>query len=152
MTHQAATEDRTGAVNGRGEAPAGLPVRTPEPSARPSVAAFRPAAAEPSIERVNAFQLSLRALVETALPQMRGSVIAQVLAGKVEQISLSCADGHYPPRAAWKAFLEALITEDVPLTLVGSTRADDIVRDADLLPLYRKAGWVRFLLGMENTD
>ena len=55
-------------------------------------------------------------------------------------------------RAAWKEFLEALIAEDVPLTLVGSTRADDIVRDADLLPLYRKAGWTRFLLGMENTD
>jgi anaerobic magnesium-protoporphyrin IX monomethyl ester cyclase len=26
------------------------------------------------------------------------------------------------------------------------------VRDAEMLPLYRKAGWVRFLLGMENTD
>ncbi|HVE38970.1 MAG TPA: magnesium-protoporphyrin IX monomethyl ester anaerobic oxidative cyclase [Planctomycetota bacterium] len=55
-------------------------------------------------------------------------------------------------REAWRRFLEALIAENVPLTLVGSTRADDIVRDADLLPLYRKAGWVRFLLGMENTD
>jgi anaerobic magnesium-protoporphyrin IX monomethyl ester cyclase len=55
-------------------------------------------------------------------------------------------------RSVWKAFLEALIAEDVPLTLVGSTRADDIVRDADLLPLYKKAGWTRFLLGMENTD
>ena len=40
----------------------------------------------------------------------------------------------------------------MPLTLVGSTRADDIVRDADILHLYSKAGWVRFLLGMENTD
>lgn len=55
-------------------------------------------------------------------------------------------------REAWLRFLEALIAENVPLTLVGSTRADDIVRDADLLPLYRKAGWIRFLLGMENTD
>ncbi|MBI3858375.1 MAG: magnesium-protoporphyrin IX monomethyl ester anaerobic oxidative cyclase [Planctomycetes bacterium] len=55
-------------------------------------------------------------------------------------------------REAWRQFLEALIAEKVPVTLVGSTRADDIVRDADLLPLYRKAGWVRFLLGMENTD
>jgi anaerobic magnesium-protoporphyrin IX monomethyl ester cyclase len=55
-------------------------------------------------------------------------------------------------REAWRRFLMALIAENVPLTLVGSTRADDIVRDADLLPLYRRAGWVRFLLGMENTD
>ncbi|MFT5680221.1 MAG: anaerobic magnesium-protoporphyrin IX monomethyl ester cyclase [Myxococcota bacterium] len=55
-------------------------------------------------------------------------------------------------RKAWKAFLEALIAEDVSVTLVGSTRADDIVRDADILHLYKKAGFERFLLGMENTD
>jgi anaerobic magnesium-protoporphyrin IX monomethyl ester cyclase len=55
-------------------------------------------------------------------------------------------------RAAWKAFLEALVAEDVPLILVGSTRAGDIVRDADLLPLYRRAGVARFLLGIESTS
>ncbi len=54
--------------------------------------------------------------------------------------------------SVWRDFLEALIAENVSLTLVGSTRADDIVRDADMLHLYRKAGWTRFLLGMENTD
>ncbi len=52
----------------------------------------------------------------------------------------------------WRAFLEALIAENVPLTLVGSTRADDIVRDADILHLYKKAGVARFLLGIENYD
>jgi anaerobic magnesium-protoporphyrin IX monomethyl ester cyclase len=55
-------------------------------------------------------------------------------------------------RKAWKAFLEALIAEKIDVTLVGSTRADDIVRDADILHLYKKAGWERFLMGMENTD
>ncbi len=55
-------------------------------------------------------------------------------------------------RRHWKAFLEALIAEDVPVALVGSTRADDIVRDADILHLYRQAGVVRFLLGTESTD
>jgi anaerobic magnesium-protoporphyrin IX monomethyl ester cyclase len=55
-------------------------------------------------------------------------------------------------KKAWRHFLEALIAEDVPLILVGSTRADDIVRDADLLHLYKRAGWARFLLGLENTD
>jgi anaerobic magnesium-protoporphyrin IX monomethyl ester cyclase len=55
-------------------------------------------------------------------------------------------------RKAWRAFLEALIAENVTLTLVGSTRADDIVRDADILHLYKKAGFERFLMGMENTD
>lgn len=55
-------------------------------------------------------------------------------------------------KKAWRAFLEALIAENVDLILVGSTRADDIVRDADILYLYKKAGWQRFLLGMESTD
>lgn len=55
-------------------------------------------------------------------------------------------------REAWQAFLEALIAEDVDLTLVGSTRAGDIVRDADILHLYRRAGVVRFLLGIESYD
>jgi anaerobic magnesium-protoporphyrin IX monomethyl ester cyclase len=55
-------------------------------------------------------------------------------------------------RLAWRAFLEALIAEAVPLILVGSTRADDIVRDADLLHLYKKAGVARFLLGIESYD
>ena len=35
---------------------------------------------------------------------------------------------------------------------MGSTRADDIVRDADFLHLYKQAGFERFLMGMENTD
>jgi anaerobic magnesium-protoporphyrin IX monomethyl ester cyclase len=55
-------------------------------------------------------------------------------------------------RSAWRAFLEALIAERVDVTLVGSTRADDIVRDADILHLYKQAGFERLLLGMENTD
>jgi anaerobic magnesium-protoporphyrin IX monomethyl ester cyclase len=55
-------------------------------------------------------------------------------------------------KKTWRAFLEALIAEKVDLILVGSTRADDIVRDADILHLYKRAGWQRFLLGMENTD
>lgn len=42
-------------------------------------------------------------------------------------------------RRPWRAFLEALIAENVSVTLVGSTRADDIVRDADILHLYKKA-------------
>ncbi len=55
-------------------------------------------------------------------------------------------------RDAWRAFLEALIAEQVPLILVASTRADDIVRDADILPLYRRAGVARFLLGIESVN
>ena len=55
-------------------------------------------------------------------------------------------------RSAWLAFMRALIAEDVPVTLVASTRADDIVRDADVLHLYKQAGVARFLLGIEQVD
>jgi anaerobic magnesium-protoporphyrin IX monomethyl ester cyclase len=55
-------------------------------------------------------------------------------------------------REAWLAFLEALIPHNVPLILIGTTRASDIVRDADILHLYKKAGVARFLLGLESTD
>ncbi|MFN8252446.1 MAG: magnesium-protoporphyrin IX monomethyl ester anaerobic oxidative cyclase [Ferruginibacter sp.] len=52
----------------------------------------------------------------------------------------------------WKAFLEALIAKQLQLILVGSIRADNIVRDAPFLHLYKKAGFERFLLGIENYD
>lgn len=55
-------------------------------------------------------------------------------------------------RPAWQAFLEALIAQNVPLILIGTTRASDIVRDADILHLYKRAGVARFLLGLESTD
>jgi anaerobic magnesium-protoporphyrin IX monomethyl ester cyclase len=55
-------------------------------------------------------------------------------------------------RKAWKAFLEALIAENIDVTLVGSTRADDIVRDAEFLHLYKQAGFERFLMGTEDVD
>ena len=47
---------------------------------------------------------------------------------------------------------EPLQSYQMVVTLIGSTRADDIVRDADILHLYKKAGVLRFLMGMENTD
>ncbi len=55
-------------------------------------------------------------------------------------------------RAAWRAFLEALISQNVPLILIGTTRASDIVRDRDILHLYKRAGVERFLLGLDSTD
>lgn len=55
-------------------------------------------------------------------------------------------------KKAWKQFLEALISKNLDLALVGSLRADNIVRDAEILHLYKKAGFERFLLGIENYD
>ncbi len=55
-------------------------------------------------------------------------------------------------RRAWLQFCEAMIAENVPVRIIGSTRAGDIVRDADVLALYHAAGIRRFLLGMETMD
>ncbi len=52
----------------------------------------------------------------------------------------------------WRAFLEALIAEAVPVQLVATIRAGDIVRDADILHLYKKAGFSRILMGVETTN
>ena len=55
-------------------------------------------------------------------------------------------------KKVWREFLEALIAEDINVSLVASTRADDIVRDEDILHLYKRAGFERFLLGIENYN
>lgn len=55
-------------------------------------------------------------------------------------------------KKVWKIFLETLIAENINVSLVASTRTDDIVRDEDILYLYKKAGFERFLLGIENYD
>jgi anaerobic magnesium-protoporphyrin IX monomethyl ester cyclase len=52
----------------------------------------------------------------------------------------------------WRQFLEALIRENVSVQLVATIRAGDIVRDADILHLYKKAGFSRILMGVETTD
>lgn len=52
----------------------------------------------------------------------------------------------------WKKFLIALIGKNLNIILVGSIRADNIVRDADFLYLYKKAGFERFLLGIESYN
>ncbi len=53
---------------------------------------------------------------------------------------------------AWREFLEALVAKNLKLILVGSIRADNIVRDKEFLHLYKQAGFERFLLGIENYD
>ena len=52
-------------------------------------------------------------------------------------------------RDEWKQLLEALGRLNLPIGLCASIRAQDIVRDADLLPLYRQAGFVYVLMGVE---
>jgi anaerobic magnesium-protoporphyrin IX monomethyl ester cyclase len=52
----------------------------------------------------------------------------------------------------WRQFLEALIEEKVSVKLFATIRADDIVRDREILPLYKKAGMECVLMGIETTN
>jgi anaerobic magnesium-protoporphyrin IX monomethyl ester cyclase len=55
-------------------------------------------------------------------------------------------------RDVWQRFLEELAARRLPVHFFATIRASDIVRDADLLPLYRRAGILYVLMGIESTD
>lgn len=55
-------------------------------------------------------------------------------------------------RPVWQRFLENLAGRRLPVRFFATIRATDIVRDADLLPLYRAAGILYVLMGIESTD
>jgi anaerobic magnesium-protoporphyrin IX monomethyl ester cyclase len=52
----------------------------------------------------------------------------------------------------WRRFLTELADRKLPVHLFATIRATDIVRDANLLPLYRAAGILYVLMGIESTD
>ncbi len=55
-------------------------------------------------------------------------------------------------KPVWKALLEELAARRLPVHFFATIRATDVVRDADLLPLYRKAGILYVLMGIESTS
>jgi anaerobic magnesium-protoporphyrin IX monomethyl ester cyclase len=52
----------------------------------------------------------------------------------------------------WKALLTELAGRDLGVHFFATIRATDIVRDAELLPLYRAAGMLYVLMGIESTS
>jgi anaerobic magnesium-protoporphyrin IX monomethyl ester cyclase len=69
---------------------------------------------------------------------------------KVEFITLI---DPYPTndRDRWEKFLDLLIEAKLPVQLLMETRVEDVIRDADLLPKYRKAGVIHLYLGAEGS-
>lgn len=56
-------------------------------------------------------------------------------------------------RARWERLLDLFIEAKLGIRLLMETRAEDVVRDADLLPKYREAGVVHLYIGAEaGTD
>jgi|Deesub1362A_J573_1020465.scaffolds.fasta_scaffold00013_49 anaerobic magnesium-protoporphyrin IX monomethyl ester cyclase len=54
-------------------------------------------------------------------------------------------------RERWERLLDLLIERDLGIYLLMETRAEDIVRDRDILYKYRKAGVVHIYIGVEAT-
>ncbi|MBX6314629.1 MAG: radical SAM protein [Isosphaeraceae bacterium] len=52
----------------------------------------------------------------------------------------------------WRAFLEEMRARRLPVRFFATIRATDIVRDRDLLHLYREAGILYVLMGIESTS
>jgi anaerobic magnesium-protoporphyrin IX monomethyl ester cyclase len=52
----------------------------------------------------------------------------------------------------WRRFLAAMASRRLPVRFFSTIRATDIVRDADLLSLYREAGILYVLMGVDSTD
>ncbi len=55
-------------------------------------------------------------------------------------------------RQRWERFLDLLIESDMGVHLLMETRAEDILRDRDILWKYRRAGIVHIYIGVEATD
>jgi len=55
-------------------------------------------------------------------------------------------------KAVWKHFLEELAARQLPVYFFASIRATDIVRDTDMLHLYKQAGIQYILMGIESME
>jgi anaerobic magnesium-protoporphyrin IX monomethyl ester cyclase len=55
-------------------------------------------------------------------------------------------------KSLWRRFLEEMAARKLPVQFFISIRTTDIVRDADILHLYRQAGIQYILLGIESAD
>jgi|GEM_PF-154120 len=55
-------------------------------------------------------------------------------------------------RQRWEQFLDLLIEHKLNIHLLMETRAEDIIRDKDILYKYNKAGIIHVYIGVEATD
>ncbi len=52
----------------------------------------------------------------------------------------------------WHRFIKEMASREIPVYFFASIRTTDIVRDAEILHLYRQAGILYILLGIESTE
>lgn len=56
-----------------------------------------------------------------------------------------------PDRARWEKILDLLIEKELNIKILMETRAEDIIRDEDILHKYKKAGIIHIYVGTEST-
>jgi anaerobic magnesium-protoporphyrin IX monomethyl ester cyclase len=57
-----------------------------------------------------------------------------------------------PDRKRWERFLDLLIERDLGMKILMETRAEDIIRDRDILDKYKRAGIIHIYVGTEATN
>ncbi len=57
-----------------------------------------------------------------------------------------------PDRQRWEKFLDLLIDKGLPMKILMETRAEDIVRDKDIIWKYKQAGIIHIYVGTEATE
>lgn len=73
---------------------------------------------------------------------------------KTYGINVFLITDEYPTqsRERWERLLDLLIEKDLGIYILMETRAEDIIRDRDILWKYKKAGIVHIYIGVEATD
>ncbi|MBK5276297.1 MAG: cobalamin-dependent protein [Desulfuromonadales bacterium] len=72
----------------------------------------------------------------------------------VHHVNVFLITDENPTRSSerWEAILDAIIAKNIPIYLLMETRADDILRDRDIVWKYRKAGIIYISIGIETAD
>jgi anaerobic magnesium-protoporphyrin IX monomethyl ester cyclase len=73
---------------------------------------------------------------------------------KTYQVNMFLVTDEYPTRdrERWEALLDAVIAKDLPIYLLMETRAEDIIRDREIIWKYRKAGVIYISTGIETAE
>jgi anaerobic magnesium-protoporphyrin IX monomethyl ester cyclase len=83
------------------------------------------------------------------------SVVAELRRlNKTYGINVFLFTDEYPTydRERWEKLLEEIIAADLGIHILIETRVEDILRDEDILPRYRRAGIIHVYVGAEATD
>ncbi len=83
------------------------------------------------------------------------NVVAEIeRLNKQHGINVVLFTDEYPTfeRDRWEELLDRIIAADLGIYILIETRVEDIVRDEDILPKYRRAGVIHIYVGAEATD